>query len=365
MNRTSFRRVTAPSLAALALGLAVSACGAGNEATATGGSNDLSGKLDGAGSSAQESAMDAWRAGFQKSNSGVTINYDPSGSGAGVEKFLAGGVDFAGSDAALDAEGGEVAKAKERCGADAIEVPNYVSPIAVVFNVEGVDKLQLSPKTVAGLFDGTIKQWDDAAVKADNPDAELPALRVVPVHRSDESGTTKNFTDYLEQASDGAWKSPADKVWPIKSGEGANQTSGMISAVGGGKGTIGYADLSQLGDLNAASIKVGDAFVEPSSEGAAIALESSPLEDGRPEGDMAVKIDRTTTAEGAYPLMLTSYLIACPTYDAGTADVVKGFLNYVVSDEGQQAAADNAGSAPIPASFAEKAQSIVDSISSK
>ena len=365
MNRTSFRRVTAPSLAALALGLAVSACGAGNEATATGGSNDLSGKLNGAGSSAQESAMDAWRAGFQRTNNGVTINYDPSGSGAGVEKFLAGGVDFAGSDAALDAENGELDAAKKRCGADAIEIPNYVSPIAVVFNVEGVEKLQLSPKTIAGLFDGTIKQWDDAAVKADNPDADLPSLRVVPVHRSDESGTTKNFTDYLEKASDGTWKSPADKVWPIKSGEGANQTSGMVSAVGGGKGTIGYADLSQLGDLNAASVKVGDAFVEPSSEGAAIALESSPLDDSRPEGDMAVKIDRTTTTAGAYPLFLTSYLIACPSYDAASADIVKGFLNYVVSDEGQQAAADNAGSAPIPASLAEKAQTIVDSISSK
>ncbi|MEO7942737.1 MAG: substrate-binding domain-containing protein, partial [Marmoricola sp.] len=149
------------------------------------------------------------------------------------------------------------------------------------------------------------------------------------------------------------------------SGEGANQTSGMISAVKGGKGTIGYADLSQVGELNAASIKVGEAFVEPSSEGAAKALESSPLDETRPKGDMAVKIDRTTTADGAYPMFLTSYLIACPTYAGAKADVVKGFLNYVVSDEGQQAAADNAGSAPIPASFAEKAKTIVDAITSK
>ena len=104
-------------------------------------------------------------------------------------------------------------------------------------------------------------------------------------------------------------------MWPIKSGEGANQTSGMISAVKGGKGTIGYADLSQVGDLSAAKIKVGDEWIEPSAEGAAKAVEASPLEEGRPANDMAVKIDRTTTAAGAYPLMLTSYLIACPTYD--------------------------------------------------
>ena len=365
MNRTSLRRIAAPSVTVLALGFAVSACGAGNESD-SGSSSGLSGKLDGSGSSAQESAMDAWRAGFQKANSGVTINYDPAGSGAGVEKFNGGGVDFAGSDAALDPTKGEVDAAKKRCGADAIEVPNYVSPIAAVYNLEGVDKLQLSPKVLAGIFSGTIKKWDDAAIKADNPDAKLPSTAIAPVHRSDESGTTKNFTEYLEKASGGAWKFPADKVWPIKSGEGANQTSGMVAAVKGGKGTIGYADLSQVGDLKSASIKVGDAWVEPSAEGASKAVEASPLDDTRPKGDMAVKIDRTTTEAGAYPLMLTSYLIACPTYDSkAKADLVKGFLSYVVSDEGQQAAAANAGSAPIPASFAKQAQSIVDSISSK
>ena len=221
--------------------------------------------------------MDAWRAGFQKANSGVTVNYDPSGSGAGVEKFNADGVDFAGSDSALDEEKGEIAAAKKRCGADAIEVPNYISPIAVVFNLEGVTELQLSPETISNIFNGKIKTWDDAAIKADNPDAKLPSTKIDPVHRSDESGTTKNFTDYLEKAGGGAWTYPSDKVWPIKSGEGANQTSGMVSAVGGGKGTIGYADLSQVGDLSSAKIKVGDQWVEPSSEGAAKAVESSPL----------------------------------------------------------------------------------------
>jgi phosphate transport system substrate-binding protein len=273
VNRTSLRRIAAPSAAALALGFALSACGASNETSNTsGGTSDLSGKLDGSGSSAQESAMDAWRAGFQKENSGATINYDPAGSGAGVEKFNAGGVDFAGSDSALDPEKGEVAAAKKRCGSDAIEVPNYVSPIAIVFNVAGVDKLQLSPQTIAGLFNGKIKTWDDAAIKADNPGAKLPSTKVDPVHRSDESGTTKNFTDYLEKASGGAWMFPSDKVWPIKSGEGANQTSGMISAVSGGKGTVGYADLSQVGELKAASIKVGDAWAEPSAAGASKAV---------------------------------------------------------------------------------------------
>ena len=365
MNRSVLRRIAAPGVAALALGLAVSACGAGNESDSNSDSS-LSGTLKGAGSSAQEAAMDAWRAGFQGDNADVTVNYDPSGSGAGVEQFNAGALDFAGSDSALDPTKGEVDAAKERCdGKNALEVPDYVSPIAVVFNVEGVDSLQLSAKTISAIFDGKIKKWDDAAIKDENPDAKLPSSAITPVHRSDESGTTKNFTDYLEKAGEGAWTYPADKVWPIKSGEAANGTSGLVGAVKAGAGSIGYADASQAGELSVASIKVGDAYVAPSAEGAAKALEVSPLDDTRTEGDLAVKVDRTTTEAGAYPLMLTSYLIACPTYDSDKADLVKGFLKYIVSTDGQQEAADNAGSAPLPSTLQQKAKEIIDSISAK
>jgi phosphate transport system substrate-binding protein len=363
VNRT-LRRIAAPGAAALALGFALSACGAGNESNSNSDSS-LSGTLKGAGSSAQDSAMKAWRAGFQTDNAKVTVNYDPSGSGAGVASFTSGAVDFAGSDAALDPAAGEVDAAKKRCGANALEVPDYVSPIAVAFNVEGVDSLKLSAKTISEIFDGKITKWDDAAIKADNPEAKLPDTKITPVHRSDESGTTKNFTDYLAQAGEGAWSYPADKVWPIKSGEAANQTSGMIAAIKAGDGSIGYADESQVGDLSVASIKVGDAFVAPSADGAAKALEASPVDDTRTEGDLAIKVDRTTTEAGAYPLMLTSYLIACPTYDGDKADLVKSFLKYVVSSEGQQAAADNAGSAPLPSTLQQKAQEIIDSISAK
>ena len=356
------RRILAPGITALALGLALSACGASNEASSSTGSETL----DGAGSSAQESAMDAWRSAFQKDNPNVTVNYDPSGSGAGIEKFNAGGIDFAATDSALNADKGEIDAAKKRCGADAIEVPNYVSPIAVLYNVQGVKDLQLSAKTIAQIFDGKITKWNDPAIAAENEGAKLPSTTITPVHRSDESGTTENFTDYLEQAGEGGWSHPKDKVWPIQSGEGANGTSGMVAAVGQGDGAIGYADLSQAGDLSSVKIKVGSEYVAPSAQGAAKALEASPVEDGRPESDIAIKVDRKSTAPGAYPLLLASYLVACPTYDdAKTADNVKGFLSYVVSTEGQQAGADNAGSAPLPASLQEKAAKIVDTISSK
>ena len=295
MNRTSLRRIALPGVAAITLGLAVTACGASNESGDSGGSDSLNGTLKGAGSSAQEAAMDAWRAGFQQDNSGVTVNYDPVGSGGGVEQFNAGGIDFAGSDSALNADKGEIDAAKQRCGDDAIEVPDYVSPIAIVYNVDGVDNLQLSPKTAANIFAGKITKWDDPAIKAENPDAKLPGDAIKPVHRSDDSGTTANFTDYLSKAGDGAWTPAPDKVWPFKSGEGANGTSGVVAAVKAAKGAIGYADDSQAGDLQKASIKVGDAFVAPSADGAAKALEASPAATGRPANDMAIDVDRTTT----------------------------------------------------------------------
>ncbi|MDQ6641171.1 MAG: phosphate ABC transporter substrate-binding protein PstS [Actinomycetota bacterium] len=363
MKLTSNRRLVAPGIAALTLGMALTGCGAANETS--GASSKLSGKLDGSGSSAQSAAMDAWRSAFQTANGNVTINYDPAGSGAGVTKFNAGGVDFAGSDAALDPKAGEVAAAKKRCGADALEVPDYVSPIAIVYNLKSVSKLQLSAKTIAGIFDGKITKWNNSAIKAENPGVTLPPKAISPVHRSDESGTTKNFTDYLSKAGNGGWSYKADKVWPIKSGEGASGTSGVISAVTQGDGAIGYADDSQAGSLSKVSIKVGSAYVAPSAAGAAKALQASPLDTGRPAGDMAIKVDRTTTAAGAYPLFLASYLIACPTYPKGKAEIVKAFLSYIISTKGQQEAAKNAGSAPLPTSIQAKAQAIVGKITAK
>ncbi len=360
MNSTSVRRIALPGVAALVLGISLSACGAGNE---SGGSS--SNTLKGAGSSAQDAAMTAWRAAYQKDHSGITINYDPSGSGAGVEQFNAGAIDFAGSDAALDPTKGEVDAAKKRCGADALEVPDYVSPIAIVFNVPGVKSLKLDAATIAQIFDGKITTWNDKAITALNAGVKLPSTKIAPVHRSDESGTTKNFTDYLAQAAATDWKYPADKVWPIQSGEGATGTSGVVNAVKQGAGAIGYIDDSQAAGFSKVSVKVGNAFVAPSAEGAAKALEASPIDTSRTQGDLAIKVDRKTTTAGAYPVMLTSYLIACPTYDKAKADEVKGFLSYIVSTAGQQAAATTAGSAPLPASLQSKAAAIIDTIAAK
>lgn len=372
MNTTSVRRAAIPAVAALALGLGLSGCGAANEqpssnsANANGAAaNGLSGTLSGAGSTAQQAAQEAWRAGFQSANPNVTVNYDPVGSGSGVSEFLAGGVSFAGSDAYLTTD--EVATSKKTCGGKtAIEVPDYVSPIALVYNLSGVQNLQLDAKTLAGIFNGTITQWNDPAIKADNPGVKLPAQRITPVHRSDDSGTTENFTDYLSQASHGAWGHPASETWPVKSGEGADGTSGVVQAVTNGAGTIGYADASQAGQLSVAKIKVGSKYVAPTAVGAAKDLDLSSQVQGRSAGDMAISLNRTTTNPAAYPLVLVSYLIGCPTYgSAHTADLVQSYFSYVLSSAGQQAAAKTAGSAPLSATFSQKAGSQVENISAK
>ena len=371
MNRSSLRRIAAPSVAAIALATALSACGASNETSSDSGSESssdsgaqLSGELAGAGASSQEKAQEAWSTAFQGQNAEATITYDPVGSGDGRSQFIEGGVAFAASDSYLDDDEQELTGAKERCeGQDPIEIPAYVSPIAIVFNLEGVDALNLDAKTAAEIFDGKITTWNDPAIADLNPDAELPDERITPVHRADDSGTTENFTDWLNQAGEGSWTYEADGLWPAKGGEAAEGTSGVISAVTNGTGTIGYADESQAGELSVASVKVGEEFVEPSPEAGAKVIEESERVSGRPEVDMAFEVNRTTEAADTYPVVLVSYLIACQTYpEKAEADLVKGYLSYIVSDEGQQAAAENAGAAALSSSVAEEAQGIVDKI---
>ena len=350
--------------AALILTASLAACGGGADgSTGSGSSSDLSGTVSAGGSSAQEAAMAAWRSGFQSSNPKVTINYEPVGSGAGVEQFTGGGYPFAGSDAALDAD--QLKAATQQCGADPIEVPDYVSPIAVVYNLDGVDNLQLSPDTLAGIFAGKITKWDDPAIKADNPDADLPSDDITAVHRSDESGTSANFTDYLSQVSGNVWTWGSTEAWPkdISGGEGAQGTSGVVDAVKNGAGTIGYADASQAGDLGTASVKVGSEYVAPTADAASKVLDVSKPMPNRPATDMAVEVDRKTTESGVYPIVLVSYVMACPTYsDASTADMVKGFLTYVVSQDGQQAAAQAAGSAPLSSELSDQATKLLSQI---
>jgi phosphate transport system substrate-binding protein len=364
------RKTRATTLSvALAGALTLTACGASNEGDTGGsasgdggGESGLSGTLNGAGSSAQQAAMQGFIAGYSEVQPDVTVNYDPVGSGGGREQFLAGGVDFAGTDAALDDE--ELTQAEERCGESGIfEIPGYISPIAVIYNLEGVEELNLSPATLAGIFNQQITTWNDPAIAADNPDATLPDQAITPVNRSDESGTTENFTEYLAAAAGEAWPHEPSGDWPVPGGEAAQGTSGVVGAVEAGAGAIGYADLSQAGDLGVANIGVGEEFVTPSPEAAAAVVDNSERLEGRGEYDFAIELARDTTESGNYPIVLVSYQVGCIEYDdQETADLVKDFLGYLISEDGQQAAAESSGSAPISDALREEGQSAVDAI---
>ncbi len=369
MKLSTKTRATTLSVA-LAGTLALSACGASNESesggTGSGGGGgdaaELSGDLVGAGASSQQSAMEAWQAGFQGEYPDVQFSYDPSGSGAGREQFIDGSVDFAGSDAALDEE--ELTAAQERCaGGEIFELPNYISPIAVIFNLEGVEELNLQPATIAGIFTGAITTWNDPAIAADNPDATLPATAITPVHRADDSGTTDNFTDYLFQAAGDVWTAEPDGVWPLDGGESAQGTSGVVEVVTNTDGAVTYADASRAGDLGVVSVGVGEEFVAPTAESAAAVVENSPAVEGRGEYDFAIEVNRETEGSGEYPVVLVSYHVGCIEYDdQSTADNVKAFMEYVISEEGQATAEENAGSAPISDSLREQAQGAIDAI---
>ena len=321
----------------------------------------LSGTLAAAGASSQGSAMTAWVADYNAIQPGVTVNYDPVGSGAGREQFLSGGVQFAGSDSAMSDE--ELETSKTICGpGGAIDIPVYISPIAIPFNVEGVTELNLKPATIAQIFDKKITNWNDPAIAADNPDATLPDLDITTVNRSDPSGTSKNFQQYLLAAAPDAWTYEASDDWPVQ-GEAANGTSGVIEVVGSTNGTIGYADASAVGQIPTVAVGVGDSFAKYSAEAAAAVVDESTQVEGRGEHDLALSLARDTTSTGVYPVVLVSYHVACTNYtDANAGDLVKSFLSFVISPEGQNSAAESAGSAPISDDLRTKAQAAIDSI---
>ncbi|WP_436793527.1 phosphate ABC transporter substrate-binding protein PstS [Actinospongicola halichondriae] len=364
-----FRNRRWASLIALFLPLALVAAACGDDDTASGDTDSqgdngsgISGTLDGAGASSQGAAMDGWRAGFQTANDGVTVNYDPIGSGGGREQFLTGATVFAGSDGLMDED--EFAQSQERCASDrgAIHLPHYISPIAVAFNLDGVDELNMSPDTIAGIFTDEITNWNDKAIAADNPDVDLPDMAINPVHRSDESGTTENFTEYLGAAAGDVWTDGPVEVWPY-GGEGAQGTSGVVAAIEAGEGSIGYADASQVTSLGAVAVGVGDEFVPFSPEAAAKIVDVSERLDGYSEFDFQFELERDTTESGVYPIVLVSYHIVCLDYaDQATADLVKAFMTYVGSADGQAAAAAEAGNAPISEDLAGQLEAAIDAI---
>ena len=326
----------------------------------------LTGTITAGGSSAQANAEAAWVAAFTSQAKGVTINYDKSqGSGGGVTNWLAGSYDFAGSDSPLNPT--QVTSSASTCGADgAINLPVYLDGVAVIYNLPGVKDLKLSSEVIAKIFSLKITTWNDAAIVALNPKAKLPATAITTVTRSDGSGTTSNFTNYLSQSQPSIWTYAPSNAWPVAGSSAQQGGSGVVNTVKAGEGTIGYADHSAIGDLSSAQIQAGTSkdYVAFSAEGASTAFAKAAVATPTTvEGDLSQKLDYTKlTDKSSYPIPLISYQILCKTFkSAGQAKLTKAFVGYVASDIGQKIAAKNAGAAPIPAAMLAKiAKSLAD-----
>ena len=323
--------------------------------------SEVQGNRVGAGASSQEAARTAWTQGVTEIAPNLTVQYSPDGSGAGREKFLAGATSFAGSDAALKEE--EAESAKENCGDEgAFHVPAYISPIAVAYNLPGVDEVKMDAETIAKVFSGEIKNWNDEAIAAQNEGVELPDTPITVVHRSDDSGTTENFTAYLTEAAGDAWSYDEVETWPSDiTAESAQGTKGVVGLASQTEGAITYADASAVGELGTVSVKVGEEYVKYSAEAAAATVEKSEAKE-----DGSIELDRATDESGVYPVVLVSYHIYCNQYESQeTVDQVKAFAEYVVSEDGQKTAEESAGNAPISEDTRKKAMERIEAISVK
>ena len=345
MRRT--RLVGAASIA-VAGTLVLAACGsnnngaAANSSTAGAGAGNSSGSgtaiqcasgtLNASGSTAQTNAMSVWTKNYQQACSGATINYTGGGSGKGVTDFSAGTTDFAGSDFSLNPST-QKPGADQRCGAGhaSIDLPMVPGPIAVGYNLPGVSTLSLSAKTLAGIFSGTITKWDDPAVKADNPGASLPSIGIQTFHRSDGSGTTFNFTNYLQNDAGSSWTYGHNKTWPAPGGQGSNGTAGIAQGVKSTTGGIGYMELSYATQNSISYAKVGNAqgkFVDLTTANVVNFLSKATVTGTN--GDLAITFDYTNPDVSAYPAVLVTYEIVCASGNkASVLPLLKDFMSYL------------------------------------
>jgi len=310
--------------------------------------------LDASGSTFQKAYQEASIEGFTKANQGMKINYGGGGSGKGRQDLADQVVDFAGADSPY--KDADLAKNK---GGDVLYFPILLGAITLSYNVDGVDQLQLSPPTIAKIFQRDIKKWNDPAIAADNPSAKLPDANIVVAHRSDGSGTTDNFTKYLDKTATGVWKlkSGSTVEWPADTQAG-NGNPGVAQIVKSTKGAIGYVDLSdaKASGLKYASVKnQGGKFVEPSADSASAAGDGIEVKDNLLFSALDPKGD------AAYPITYQSWVIAyAKQTDHAKGTALKAYLKYLVTEG--QAQLKPLDFAPLPKSLADKAVAQLDKL---
>ena len=363
------QQVTAAGVSVVALALTLGACSSssssspsggssasGGASSSSGGGSNMSGTLNGSGSTFQLTYQQEAIAAFKSVQPNLTVNYGGGGSGKGRTDLAGGTVNFAGSDSPIPSK-----EASEFSGKTILYFPVMVGPISMAYNLSGVSNLKLSPATIAGIFSGKIKTWNDPAIKADNSGVSLPSTAITLAVRSDSSGTTANFTEFLVDAVGSAWSlgSSSTIKWPSSS-RAASGNPGVAQVVKSTPGAIGYVDYStaKASGLTFASVKNKDgSYIAPSPESATAAADA-----------VAVKPDLTFAAvwqggPNAYPITYQSWdLVNAKQPTAADAANLKAYLGYLLGDG--QKLLPQIGLAPLPSSLDQKAVAQLDKITS-
>jgi phosphate transport system substrate-binding protein len=349
---------------AVMLGLVAAACGSSSKKTATPAattttSNPIScasGTISGAGSTFVQTLAQQWIKDFTNACQGATVNYQGVGSGAGIQQFTAGTVDFAGSDVVMKATEQTAAEAKN---GPVLHIPWSAGGIAIEYNVSGVPSLQLDATTLASIFAGKIKKWNDPAIAALNSGVTLPSEGIQVEHRSDGSGTTAAFTSYLTATAPTVWTYGASKDVPWPTGTGAKGSDGVTAAVKQTQGGIGYAELSfaKNSSLGVAKIKnEAGSYVAPDSSSVAAAIGAATV-----PADLKVAINYKPTDPAAYPITTDTFVIVPQKpADPAKGKLLKDFILYALGP-GQQSAS-GLYYAPLPASLITQATTAAQSI---
>lgn len=357
------------ALLAAALGLALSGCGSDNnsgDSAGGSGSAECAGKntLTAEGSTAQQNAIAVFNQVWGKECSGKNLSYNPTGSGAGREQFIAGHVDFAGSDSPLSEA--QVGQAAARCGGGnpAWHLPLVFGPVSMAYHLDGVEHLVLNADVLARIFSGAITSWDDPALVALNPGVELPASAITPIYRSDSSGTTDNFQKYLSAAAPHSWDKGEGSEFQGGVGEGAQKSAGVVQAVQSTPGAIGYVEkgFADQANLRSAMIDSGAGVVAATDDAAGVAIQSAGFVDEN-SNDMRLDLRSlySTKQPAAYPLVLVTYEIVCSKgYDPDTTAAVKSFLK-TASTSGQDELS-GAGYVRLPDQFQRRLSNAIDAI---
>ena len=364
MQRRRIQRVTTAGLATAAIASLVAACGSsgssGSSSTPSGSSSSsaaqLTGTLNGSGSTFQLTFQQAAIQGFKSTQPSMTVNYGGGGSGKGRTDLASGTVNYAGSDSSIPAT--ETANFK---GKTVLYFPVVIGPITVSYNLSGVSSLKLSAEVIANIFQGTIKTWNDPAIKAINPGVTLPSTAITIARRSDSSGTTANFSLFLMDAAPSVWKLGSSSTinWPATS-RGGNGNGGVAQIIKSTPGAIGYVDYSDAkasGLTFASVLNKSGKYVAPSTTAASAAAAGATV---APDLTFHAVWSGDATS---YPITYQSWVLVYEKQSsATTAKMLQAYIGYLLG--AGQKLLPSLSYAPLPSSIDQQAVAQLSKIGS-